>query len=145
MGTNRTGQCMCGAVRFTAKGVSDTFATCHCKTCQRWTGSSFKGVSVPIEGLAFEGRDHIAVFKSSGFAERAHCRSCGSALWYKLTAGPYVGEASIAVGLLDDTDGLVLGHEYFVDRKNSTNEEPGGHKQLTAAQVQALVAGFEGA
>ncbi|MCO4746886.1 MAG: GFA family protein [Proteobacteria bacterium] len=141
--TTRTGQCMCGAVRFSTEELAEHFAICHCKTCQRWAGTSFKGVSAPTATLEIEGREHIAVFKSSGFAERAHCRSCGSTLWYRLTAGPYVGKTSLAVGLLDHTDGLTVAHEYFSDRTDSTHTLTGEHKQFTAADVLAMAAAFE--
>ena len=33
----RTGQCLCGAVTFTAD-VGDGVLACHCTQCQRWTG-----------------------------------------------------------------------------------------------------------
>jgi len=142
--TEKTGKCMCGAVRFSATDMAATFSICHCKMCQRWVGSAFSGVSVKSENLTVTGQEHVSVFQSSDFAERANCRICGSALWYRLTAGKYVGNTSIPVGLLDVSDGLVLSTEYFVDYKNSTNVVPRDGKQTTSAEVEEIIADFMG-
>ena len=135
---------MCGAVSFRAVDMADTFSTCHCKMCQRWAGSAFSGASVKSADLKVTGGDNIGTVQSSDFAERTFCKECGSSLWYRLTAGKYVGATSVAIGLLDDTDGLTLNHEYFSDYKNSTNELPEDRKQTTAAEVEGIIADFLG-
>lgn len=139
---DRTGHCMCGAVSLRAVDMADEFSACHCKMCQRWTGSFFKGVSVATENLKITGRENITVIDSSDFAERAHCSKCGSPIWWRLTAGPHVGGTSVALGLLDDTDGLTLKREYFVDYKNSTNVLPDDRIQMTEADVAEIFAEF---
>lgn len=141
--TNRTGQCLCGAVRVKATDVADTFSTCYCKACQRWAGGPFSGVSVATENLEVDGPEHVGVIQSSSFAERAFCKKCGSAVWWRLTSGQYVGNTSIPVGLLDDRSGLVLTSEYFIDYKDSSNDVPEGVEQLTAADVEAIIATFD--
>jgi len=138
----RTGQCLCGAVKFIAKDTPDTFSTCYCKDCQRWVGGAYHGMPVPTEKLEITGRDHIHVYNSSDFAERASCRKCGAALWWRLTKTKYFGKTSIPVGLLDDTSGLTLNHELFTDYKNNTNEIPKGVEGMTSTEVAALIATF---
>jgi hypothetical protein len=133
---------MCGAVTFTATDVPNEFSSCHCKTCLRWVGNAYKGVNVPTENIVFSGGENIRTFASSAFAERANCTKCGSAIWWKLTAGPYVGKTSISLGLLDDTDGMVLSSELFVDFKNSTDEVPEGVSQMTSEEAAKIVADF---
>lgn len=133
---------MCGAVTFTATDVPTDFSSCHCKTCQRWVGNAYKGVNVPTDSLTFTGGENIRSFASSAFAERANCTKCGSAIWWKLTAGPYVGKTSISLGLLDDTAGMVLTSELFVDCKNSTDEVPEGVSQMTSEEAAKIVAEF---
>ncbi len=131
--TKRTGQCLCGAVKFTAKDTPETFSTCYCKDCQRWVGGPYRGMSVPTENLEITGREHISVYKSSDFAERASCRKCGSPLWWRLTKTKYFGKTSIPVGLLDDTGGLTLNHVLFSDYKDQTNDIPDDVEQMTSA------------
>jgi len=142
--TTRTGHCLCGAVSFTAREMEDTFSTCYCAMCQRWGGGPFSGVSVKTENLTVEGSAHIGTRQSSGFAERAFCTKCGSSLWYRLTAGQYVGNTSIAVGLLDDRKGLKLATEYFADYKDSTNQVPPDVTQYSEADVEDMIASFTG-
>ncbi len=38
------GQCLCGAVSFVAKMVSQSVGACHCNTCRNWIGGPFMGV-----------------------------------------------------------------------------------------------------
>jgi len=101
-------------------------------------------VSVKTGNLSVTGAEHVGVFQSSEFAQRAFCNKCGSSLWYRLTAGKYVGNTSIPVGLLDEPDGLVLSTEYFVECKNSTDELPDGRTQITGAEVEKIIADFMG-
>jgi hypothetical protein len=138
------GQCLCGAVSFTAPRESNEFSMCHCKMCQRWAGSAFKGIHVSTDTLEITGAGSIKTLKSSDWAERHFCGTCGSALWYRLTAGPYVGKTSIAIGLLDDTEGLHLKNEYFVDYKTSADVLPEDRIQMTEADVMAFFAPAEG-
>ena len=142
--TDRTGHCMCGAVGFTATDMADEFSTCHCKICQRWAGSAFKGVSVKNENLILKGDEHIGTYQSSDFAERSFCKKCGSAIWFKLTAGKYAGNTSLAIGLLDNTEGLTLSTEYFSDYRNSSDDLPEGRKQYTEADVEKMISDFMG-
>ena len=133
---------MCGAVRFSAAEMEDEFSACYCKTCQRWVGGAFRGVGVNADKLTLTGSEHIGLIKSSDFAERAFCRKCGSALWYRLTAGKYTGNTSISVGLLDETEGMTLKYELFTDYKDSTNLVPEGAAQVTSAEVKDIIADF---
>ncbi len=140
--TDRTGQCLCGAVKFKAADMADTFSTCYCDACQRWAGGPYNGVSVPSENLKYEGRAHIGVIKITDFAERAFCKKCGSGIWWRLTRGQYVGKISIPVGLLDDRSGLALSDEMYSDYKDHTNERPEGVAQMTSAEAESIVATF---
>jgi hypothetical protein len=142
--TDRTGHCLCGAVSFTAREMEDTFSTCYCDMCQRWAGGPFSGVSVKTENLEIEGHAHIGTVQSSGFAQRSFCTKCGASLWYKLTAGQYVGNTSISVGLLDNRTGLTVKTEYFVDYKDSTNQVPADIEQYSQADVEKMIASFTG-
>jgi len=138
----KTGHCLCGAVSFRAMEMGKHFSTCHCKSCQRWVGSALKGISVKPDNLTIEGRENIGVYQSSEFAERAFCKKCGSAIWFRLTAGKYAGNISLPVGLLDEPNGLTMTHEYFADCKNTTDLIPDDRIQVTTTDVEKIVADF---
>ena len=133
------GQCMCGAVSFSARNVPDTFGGCHCKMCQRWAGSALLGVTVQEADLDWAGQENIKRLQSSDWAERAWCDNCGSGLWYRVTAeGPHKGGYEFPIGLFDDASGLRLVREIFVDRKPDAFAFSGDHEMLTQAQAMAL-------
>jgi hypothetical protein len=80
---NLSGSCLCGAVRYTARGEPRRFLLCQCSRCRKATGSAgasnlfLKGV---IEWTA--GEEEIAWFRLPE-AERfgnSFCRRCGSRL-----------------------------------------------------------------
>lgn len=135
----RTGKCLCGAVQFTIRDLNPEFNVCHCKMCQRWTGSFGMNITAPSDSVTFEGTENIGRYQSSDWAERAWCTKCGSNIWYKVTAsGPFFGAYHIPVGLLEDTSGLTVSGEYFVDNKHVCLSLEGEHKRLDAAATLAL-------
>ena len=51
------GDCLCGGVRYTTETEPVMTAVCHCKYCQRQTGSAFSiMVAVPKGSLELQGR-----------------------------------------------------------------------------------------
>jgi hypothetical protein len=138
---DKTGQCMCGAVKFTVRDVQTEFGGCHCKMCQRWAGSALLAFTVPDDTIEIDGEENIATFQSSDWAERAWCSKCGSGLWYRVTAeGDYGGTRHVPVGLLDDTSDMKLQSEIFVDVKSDAFSYAGDLKQMTGAEVMAQFA-----
>ncbi len=136
--TQRTGQCLCGAVTFVARADKTEFGACHCKMCQRWTGSALLCVTVPQEQIEWSGSDHVATIQSSDWAERGWCNKCGSGLWYRVTAeGPHAGNYEVPIGLFDDPAGLTLTHEIFIDKKPDGFAFAGEHGRMTEAEVLA--------
>jgi len=83
----------------------------------------------------FEGQDAIAVYPSSAWAERGFCKHCGSPLFYRMKSD---GSYHLPVGLLDDTEGLTLVNEIFIDRKPSLYSFAEKTHQMTEAEVMAM-------
>ena len=139
--TDRTGHCLCGAVSFVVTGGRDDFGICHCKMCQRWTGGMFPGIMYRADQVRIVGSENVADYRSSATATRSFCRICGSTLWFR-GQPPHGGEPyyEIAVGVLDQTEGLVLTHEVFVDRKPDAWNLAGGHVRDTEADYLRKVA-----
>ena len=137
---DKSGQCMCGAVSFTAQAVSGEFGACYCDMCRRWAGSAMIGVFLERARVDVTGAENIAVFKSSDWAERAFCKVCGSGLWYHVTEGDHAAYISVPIGLFDDTSGLTLAREYFIDKRPEALNFPEGRTQLTEAETIAMFA-----
>jgi hypothetical protein len=97
-GTLLTGGCMCGAVRFEVTAPLAGAAYCHCKRCQRRTGTAFSvsGLTQPGSFTVTEGPEHIGTYRPGGDGwNKSFCRECGSQLF---TANP-ADDTLIAVRL----------------------------------------------
>lgn len=75
-----SGRCLCGEVRFEAKGKPKWVRWCHCESCRRHSGApasvfaAFENDAVTVtEGV-------IAKYNSSPGVERGFCARCGSTL-----------------------------------------------------------------
>ncbi len=100
----REGGCLCGKVRFALSGDPLMQAVCHCKNCQRQTGTSFSVLvgaakpTVTITGALSTYEDHG---ESGGAVLRSFCPSCGSPVVSHIPAAPDF--VIIKAGAFDDT------------------------------------------
>ena len=121
-----TGQCLCGAVRFTAKGVETQYHTCHCGTCRHWGGGPAMAASV--EGVSFEDETALSWYASSDWAERGFCSRCGSSLFYRMKQGDML----IAwIGSFEDQTPFELAGEIYIDAKPPGYAFAGEHPRHT--------------
>ena len=131
------GRCLCGAVTFVGRGAP-MVKTCHCQMCRRWHGGP--AVSVDFEdGIAIlSGADDVSWYRSSDWAERGFCRTCGSTLFYRIIDNPDVlsGEA----GQFDLPPGLQITEQFFIDEKPDYYAFKGDAPGLTGAEVFARYA-----
>ena len=136
--SERTGQCMCGAVTFAATDVPDHFGACHCGMCRRWTGSALLGITIPKDSVTWQGRENIETLQSSDWAERAWCGKCGSPLYYHVTMdGPMSANLEMPIGLLDDASGLEFKNEIYIDHKPDSFAYAGERTRLTRKETLA--------
>jgi hypothetical protein len=100
-----TGSCLCGSVSYRAEAEPLLQGVCHCRDCQRQTGTAFSvSVAVPRETLTVEG-DTLGSFTVTGEehgtkTERRFCSACGSPIVSFIEAVPDL--AFLKVGTLDD-------------------------------------------
>ncbi|WP_113912517.1 GFA family protein [Roseovarius dicentrarchi] len=135
-----TGSCLCGAARFSFDHPVSETGACHCGMCRKWSGGIVLSVQVPGDALKVTAHDTIKIHTSSKWGERAFCGKCGSGLWYRLTApGPQHGMHYINMGTLDDTDGITLTHELFIDAKPAGYALEGDHTRITGAEFFAMI------
>lgn len=79
-----TGQCHCGAVRFTAQVDPGKVFACHCNDCQVISGGPFRAVvPVPVEQVQLQGspRHYVKVAASGNRRVQAFCPECGTQLY----------------------------------------------------------------
>ena len=78
-----SGSCLCGKVAFEVNGAPLMFLYCHCRSCQKSSGSVHAAnLAFPNNSVVWtQGEDHIELFvdthENPGFPRR-FCRSCGS-------------------------------------------------------------------
>ena len=124
-----TGKCLCGAVTFRASNVDTEIHACHCNTCQRWFGGPALGISTGA--VEFTGREHVATYDSSEWAERGFCSRCGSSLFYRLKEqNHYI----LFAGTFDDTTVFKLNGEIFIDAKPAGFDFAGEHSRMTGEE-----------
>jgi hypothetical protein len=98
------GGCNCGWIRYRCEGEPMVVAQCHCRNCQRQSGSAFsvnllfKASAVTHEGelTVYEDKDSF----SGNPVLRTFCGRCGSAIFSEPTDGK--GGLIVKAGTLDD-------------------------------------------
>ena len=104
-----TGGCACGRVRFTAQVESDEAYLCHCRMCQRASGSvSLALHSLPQANVRWEGAPDW--FDSSPIAHRPYCSSCGTSLGFAYLSG--TDKMDLTVASFDDPCHFVPKHHF---------------------------------
>lgn len=98
MSDEMTGGCACGKVRFTAQVHDDEAYLCHCRMCQRATGSvSIAFKSMKKADVAWAGEPDW--YQSSPIARRPYCAACGTSLGF---AHPDSEKMDLTVAAFDD-------------------------------------------
>ena len=121
------GKCLCGAVTVTVGRHAEGVSVCHCSYCRRWTGLAMGCLSVPQDALGAEGP--VRAYRSTPFAERAWCGTCGTHLWIRNDGSDY----DLMPGLFAAADGLPLVREVYADRAASYARFAADHPRVTAA------------
>jgi len=99
----RTAQCHCGQLRVIASGEPERVYLCHCKACQRRTGTAFhfgtawSKVQVRIEG---EHKIYERGAVSGSNIRFYFCPNCGSNLYWESDRNPL--NCGVAGGAFDD-------------------------------------------
>ncbi|WP_299592229.1 GFA family protein [uncultured Tateyamaria sp.] len=133
------GRCMCGAVTAKATISKPIVRACHCDMCRQHTSSMFMSLAVDEGTLSFDGP--VTTFRSSDWAERGFCGTCGSTLFYSTVAD---GARHPAAGLFADIDDVPLKLEFFSDMCPAGYALSGDHRRLTTDETIAMFTSSEG-
>ena len=110
------GGCLCGQVRYSANAEPMFTGACHCKTCQKESGSAFNiVVAVPQSALSIQGSPKTYTRTGDSGQEVHHrfCPDCGSTITSEPAAMP--GASIIRAGTLDDTSWLQPAMEIYCE------------------------------
>jgi hypothetical protein len=122
-----TGSCRCGQVRYSADAEPMFTGVCHCKSCQKESGTAFNiVVAVPQAALKIEGSPKTFAHKgdSGKNVVSRFCPNCGSTILSEPELMP--GAAILRAGTLDDTSWLKPTMEIYCDSKQSWVQLGGG-------------------
>jgi len=98
MAEEMKGGCACGKVRFTAKVETDEAYLCHCRMCQRATGSiSIAFKNIRKSEVTWDGEPDW--YESSPIARRPYCADCGASLGFEF---PDSEKMDLTVAAFDD-------------------------------------------
>ncbi len=83
MNEKSNGSCLCGKVSFEILGEFESFFLCHCKYCQKDTGSAHAAnlFSQNAEIKWLKGKEEVKTFNLPSTRHiKSFCKECGSAL-----------------------------------------------------------------
>jgi hypothetical protein len=113
----RAGGCMCGAVRYEARGEPFSVAYCHCHSCRKHTGGSVVTLAGYLKGqVRFFGAER-SFYESSPGALRAYCGRCGSPLTWEGDGGDLGPIVELHLSTFDEREALVpTAHAFYPER-----------------------------
>jgi hypothetical protein len=109
------GGCLCGAVRYSARGEPMNVRVCHCRLCQKAVGASFHARAM-FRAEAVEVRGPVGRAHSSPDLRRGFCPSCGTTLFSERISLNALG---LTLGSLDDPDAFAPTEHIWVSRKQA--------------------------
>jgi hypothetical protein len=102
------GGCACGRIRFSARIADDEAYLCHCRMCQRATGS----VSIAFKNVKkadVEWSHEPDLYHSSPIADRPFCATCGTSLGF---THPDSENMDLTIAAFDDPSRFAPKHHF---------------------------------
>ena len=120
MSETREGGCLCGAVRYVVPEKPIMTAVCHCRNCQKQSGTAMSVVAVyPRDAVAVSGE--LTVFEDQGESGRTvfrqFCGKCGSPILSDTSRAAEAGIIFLKAGTLDSPDDLQPRAHYWTQSK----------------------------
>jgi hypothetical protein len=135
MANQMTGGCACGRIRYTAEiGDHDAYL-CHCRMCQRSTGS----ISIALKTLRKEAvrwEREPEWYASSPIARRPFCGECGTSLGFEY---PDSAKMDLTVASFDDPSNFVPKHHFGAESMHRAWLDTAGLPEMRSDEYQPLV------
>jgi hypothetical protein len=135
MSEQLSGGCACGRVRYTVRIDDDEAYLCHCRMCQRATGSisiAFKNV----KKAAVDWQGEPDWWQSSPIARRPFCRTCGTSLGF---AFPDSEIMDLTIASFDDPSRFRPKHHFGAESLHRAWINTEGLPEYRTDQYQPLV------
>ena len=121
------GGCLCGALRYQCTEAPVMVLCCHCKDCQRRTGSAF-GITVSVKSKTFrvlhgETTSWLSIRQSGNKLLFQSCAICGTRCWGELPDMP--ASTLILGGTLDNATSLKPNAHIYTGTKQPWVTIPG--------------------
>ncbi len=117
MATLLTGGCACGAIRYACTAEPLLALNCHCRDCQRASGSAFVAILRMPAGAFTVTKGAPSFYTVAGDSgnkvSRGFCAECGSPLFSRLSAS-LSDVVGVRVGSLDDPSSYRPAMDIFV-------------------------------
>lgn len=136
MTQSMTGGCACGKVRYEAKVDPAGAYLCHCRMCQRATGSvSIAFVNAQLNDVTWESEPDW--YESSPIARRPFCAHCGTSLGFLFTED--ADKMDLTVGSFDDPSPFAPKHHFGVESMHRAWITTEGLPEYRTDEYQKLV------
>jgi hypothetical protein len=110
-----TGGCLCGASRYEASAAPVRGVICHCSLCRKHSGApALAFVHFPRGAFRWLGREPQR-YRSSRFAERGFCPTCGSTL--SMHEEVIADRVQVTVGSLDEPNRVRIGDHVWTQEQ----------------------------
>jgi len=137
--TSYAGGCLCGSVRYQARGPATNLCFCHCRSCQRATGAPM----VPWATFAAHSfaivRGALMQYRSSPRVMRGFCAACGSSLTYR--RDDRSDEVDVTLSSLDAPAALVPEVHIWVQDKSPWLTIADGRPQFAQSRTEQALPG----
>jgi len=122
MSSLRAGGCLCGSVRFEARGEPLRTFVCHCRFCQRMTGTTSYAESMyPIDAVSFSGTSPAKYQHRSENSSKIvyvhFCPQCGSTI--SLTFERWPEYRAVSRGAFDNPDSVAISSHIWTSSAQS--------------------------
>ena len=132
-----TGGCACGKVRYVAEVDNDDAYLCHCRMCQRATGS----VSIAFKNVMIDKVNWLSQpdwYDSSPIARRPFCATCGTSLGFAFTED--ADKMDLTVASFDDPSHFKPKHHFGTESMHRAWINTEGLPEMRTEEHQKLVA-----